>query len=279
MFCSKCGCPCSEDALFCHKCGTELATKKSASGTSVASPDVPILEPVKVNLPRAENILHAWRKITGLIARYKERPTIDIEGWIGLSVDIIFTDELMIIVGAPTPTSLKRIGDRLGSNVAGVAFALGPIGGAAALATDVLGRAFERVHGQQNSFDQESLDRLFASGLLVYARKADLRFRTYELRKPIFYKYDEVLVSGTFYHTEGGLEICFIISDERPFNEVVVQRGFSVARCLLEDHGKSDIYAISDILNSEYPWVYQEGSTGGKWVSLREKDNGIKTKA
>lgn len=155
------------------------------------------------------------------------------------------------------------------SNVAGIALVLGPVGATAALAVDGLGRVFERLYGQQNCLDQESIDRLFASGFLIFARKDQLKFRRYELRRPIFYRYDEILVSGTFRHAQGDIEVCFIISDERPFNEVVVKKGFLKAGCKLDDRGKSDVHAIFELLNAEYPWVYQEGSSGGTWVSLR----------
>ncbi len=263
MYCSKCGVECPADAKYCHQCGASL---RSDNVAALAEPKT-CQERVPQPSPSIRTVLHTWRKVEKPIFRYAEKPSIDIEGAMGQSADLIFSDELIAIVAAPPLTALKRLTDRIAANTGGIAFGLGLVGGGLALLSGGLGEAVERLYGSSNQIDEASLRTLFETGLLIYGRKDEFSCRLFTLKKPIFFTYHKVLISGNFTHVNGHINLCLCLADDRDFHdEVVVRKGLTQAQCQIQDCGKVDIYTTGAILNKEFPWVYRGDYPTGEWV-------------
>jgi hypothetical protein len=197
--------------------------------------------------------------------RYKLKPEVDIESWIFDCADVIFTDDLLLVAAAPPKTKLKAIGDKLGSNAGGISFAFGWLGGAVAITASALGEVSEKLYGATANLDVESADTLFAAGLLIYGSKRDVTFRMFNLKKPIFYTYQEVLVSGTFQHVAAELNICLPFSDDALFNERKVRTGFEAGGCKMHSEEAGSVIDVLRLLDQNYPWRYSKGSKGREW--------------
>jgi hypothetical protein len=173
MFCTQCGAEVATAAKFCGRCG------KSVEDNSMG--ESPVLKPSTNPLSSIGNTLHIWRDIK-IRGAFKTDPPAEVK-WIGQLVDVVFTDDLVVVLPAPEKSKLGQMltttADRSGGVVGGAAFLGGPLLalalGALAIPTAIVASCYEKRYRAKNDLDARQLETLFDAGFVIYAKKCELR--------------------------------------------------------------------------------------------------------
>jgi hypothetical protein len=253
MFCFKCGQEISIDSLYCPKCGA--AQPPSSPSTEKAV----LPKTQQLTFPDIGTPVSIFRKVRFLSPMCKEPVDVDF-AWIEKHVDVIFTERYVVIVSAAPPTELKQFADKMNTRLSMGLGLLGGLGGA--LIGGVLsgglsaaGAISERLYAADHSFAIAALREFYEAGLAIYGEKNALQFKLFNLKKPIFYTYNQVYVQGHFIWQDEIFDLCLESNDERQ-PERCVKMQFLKGKCSLEEDQKKlteyDTYKLMSLEYSHY---------------------------
>ena len=194
-----------------------------------------------------------------LLPKYKIAPKVPLD-WLYGTTDVIFTESHFVVLTATPQTALKEFADKVTDRLpAGAALVGGPVGavlgGAISASLFAAGSISEKLFGKKDSIEFETLAKLFACGLAIYARKEELNFKLFNLKKPIFYYYHEVYANGLYHWLDQTIELSLRFNDEA-HNDIIVKKHFERGHCrLVENTQKMNEHDSHKLVLAEYPVV------------------------
>lgn len=256
MFCTKCGKEVVGDGKFCANCGQPIDLEhRNETFCAAELPKQARTAP----FPQIGESISVFRKAKALFPKYKVAPKVPLD-WLYGTTDVIFTESYFVVLTATPQTALKEFSDKMTDRLpAGLALVGGPVGavlgGALSASLFAAGGISEKLFGKKDSIELEALAQLFTCGHAIYARKEDLNFKLFNLKKPIFYYYHEVYANGLFHWLDQTIDLSLRFNDEA-HNGIIVKKHFERGHCRLVENTKKmselDSYKLA---LAEYPVV------------------------
>lgn len=278
MYCPNCGKQQLSNANFCPHCGTSVAVKHALNGDSSIGTQRGTEFQEKSELEPGQ-LQHVWRKLPSANwkiyphARYIKDPD---QFWVGMhwlhaqELDVLITDNYFIVLASFADTKVAQACEKIG--LGSVVFGSVVGGVLVGLPAAIVAGAYEKLYGNKNKFDPNSLEILFKNGLMMYAKKSDLLFTAFHLQKSfIEADYSHISVAGNFKNVVAGhVNLCFLMREnERRVDHSSFLAPLQAAGCVVTEHTEkfSSASQVERFLSKYYPDPLETIRENIRWCS------------